>query len=104
MRPTPSTIAGDAKIQRRFQNTFEFEREKQVPASIIIKMSGAVLDDDEIPRLHESDGAGVMRRRQDAYENVMRDRIRLELASYIAPQPDCFVNRRPLGVAKVFSH
>src|ERR1019366_2831627 len=50
----------------------------------------AIFDDEKIPRLHEADRAGVVRRGEDAREDIRRNRIRPEAAD-IAPAEDGLV-------------
>src|SRR5260370_560514 len=120
MRATGRTITSNTQVQCRFKNSFELERQKQLSAPILIKLRatiallyktlenslayGLIVEQDEIPRLHESDGTGVMSRRQNPNKDIMRYRTRFELPPDVTPQCDGFVNRCPLLIAKILRH
>src|SRR5712692_2743558 len=95
MRTTPHAIARDAQVERAFQNPFELHSAVQRGTlARVVRGSPSVLthehaldgptdvrvvDDDEIPRLHETYRGGMMRCGKHTGEDSLRDRIGPEL-------------------------
>ena len=59
-----------------------------------------VVDHDEVPRLHESDRGGVMGRRQNPEQHLLREWICPELRANVAPFEDRPVHRVTLGLTE----
>src|SRR5215831_5776188 len=108
MRAAAGAITGNADIESRFEDAFEFQRQIELASSSLVESGRAValldetvqhlfarvsiLDQDEIPRLHESDGSRVMRGRQDALQRFHWNRSRLELPPYFPPRHNRLVD------------
>ena len=91
MRAATLTTAGHANIDRRFFDPFELQTPIERRASAFIThrrlsirlleqllhclLRCALTDDHKVPRLHEPDGPGVMRRGQNPSKNIVRDRF-----------------------------
>jgi len=65
-----------------------------------IRSEGGIPDEDEIPRLHKSDGRGMMRRQKNAAENIVRDGCRQELVPDVAPLKHSPVHGAALSVGE----
>jgi len=100
-------IAGDAEIERCFRDAFQLQREVVRAARFVVEAGRRLalaleqgpdrraglgtFDDEEVPRLHEADRAGMVRRIEDAREDVVRDRVGAEGADVASPE-DRFID------------
>lgn len=116
MRAAALTAASHTDIDRRFFNPFELEAPIETRASAFIThgrlsigflkellhgtLRRALADDHKIPRLHEPDRPGVMRRSQNPREHIVRDRFSQKIAADISPLEDHPIDSRPFIVRK----
>src|SRR5437899_11594479 len=100
MRTSACASRSSTKGQCGVQDPFELEREKQLASQRFIKIRATValakktvenflanftiFDKDEIPRLHDSDGTGMMSGRQYSDKNIVGYGACLKLPPYVA--------------------
>ena len=101
-------VTGDADPQGGFGYSFQFQRPVDLPllpleqgGSLLVGSTEPLLDPlfhfrisdhDKIPRLHEADAGGMMRRIQNSGENLLRDRFRQKLAPDVTSAMDRFID------------
>ncbi|QTK78500.1 hypothetical protein AT6N2_C0627 [Agrobacterium tumefaciens] len=113
---TPCRIAGDADAERGLADAFELQAavERLLLARkhrrrLFIGAAeghpcrlahGAVGNEGEVPRLHETNGGSGMRRFQEALDEIVRQRVWQELVAHITPRLDGAVDRFALLAGK----
>jgi hypothetical protein len=117
MTAAPLAATGHTDIDRRFLDSFELQAaiERRTSAFIVHgrlsirfleqllhgALCRALTDDHKIPRLHEPNGPGVMRRSQNPRKNIVRNRRPQEIPADIPPLENHTVDGRTLMVGKL---
>jgi len=119
MTTAPLTAAGHTDIDRRFFDPFQFETpvESRLGAFILHgclcirleeqllhgSLCRALTDHHKIPRLHEPDRPGMVRRGQNPRKHIVRDRSAQKIAADIPPLKNHAVDRVPFMVGELSS-
>src|SRR5262245_51752922 len=109
MRTAAGSIACDANVERGFQDPLQLQRQVQLPPPAFVELGraialpdkavthfltrGAILDQNEIPGLHETDRSRVVGGGQDALESFTRNWSRFELPAYVTSKRDSLIDR-----------
>lgn len=110
------TAAGHTEIDRRFFDAFQFQTPIQIPLGSRVQGRGlgiglveqtfhrafrrTIADHDEIPRLHEPHRAGMMRRREQSHQHVVRNRVRKKISAHVTALEDRPVDGLPIRARK----
>lgn len=116
VRPAAPTAACHAQIDRRFFDAFQLQASIERAPGAFIQGRGfgigcleqtfhrafrrTIADDHKIPRLHEPNRAGMVRRRQQAQQHLIRNRDREKIPTHVATLKDYSIHGIPFGSGK----